>query len=74
MLRTLQARAVDFKPVRGESKYQLRLLHSTFNEVTQSIHSLGRQVDNDMWHYLFSKNWMSTQKARELKNEGTECH
>ena len=51
ILRTLQARAVDFKPVR-ESKYQLRLLHSTFNEVTQSIHSLGRQVDNDMWHYL----------------------
>ena len=26
ILRTLQARAVDFKPVRGESKYQLRLL------------------------------------------------
>ena len=74
ILRTLQASAVDFKPVRGESKYQLRLLHSTFNEVTQSIHSLGRQVDNDMWHYLlFTKLDVDSQKAWELKNEGTEC-
>ena len=74
ILRTLQARAVDFKPVRGDSKHQLRLLHSTFNEVTQSIHSLGRRVDNDMWHYLlFTKLDVDSQKAWELKNEGIEC-
>ena len=66
--------AVDFKPVRGESKYQLLLLHSTFNEVTQPIQSLGRKVDNDTWHYLLStKLDVDSQKAWELKNEGTEC-
>ena len=74
ILRTLQARAADFKPERAEGKYQLRLLQSTFNEVTQSIHSLGRQVDNDMWHHLpFTKLDANSKKAWALKNEFTEC-
>ena len=66
----MQARAIDFKPARGTSKYQL---HSTFNEVTQSIQSFGRQVDKDLWHYLlFTKFDVGSQKAWKLKNEATE--
>ena len=35
ILRTLQARAVEFKPVRGESKYQLRLLQLSMKQLSR---------------------------------------
>ena len=67
----MPARAVDFKPVRGESKYQLRQLHCTFKRVT---HALVRQDDNDIRHYLlFTKLDVESQNTRELKDERTEC-
>ena len=73
-VRNLLTRIVEFRPVRTENAFQLRLLHNTFHETALALESMNQLVDNIIWHQLvFSKMDPESQKAWELTNPGTKC-
>ena len=57
IVRNLLTRIIEFRPVRTENAFQLRLLHNTFHETALALESMNQLVDNIMWYQLvFSKN------------------
>ena len=74
IVRNLRTRIIEFRPVRTENAFQLRLLHNTFHETALALESMNQLVDNIMWYQLvFSKMDPESQKACELANPGTKC-
>ena len=74
IVRNLLTRIIEFRPVRTENAFQLRLLHNTFHETALALESMNQLVNNIMWHQLvFSKIDPESQKAWELANPGTKC-
>ena len=73
-VRNLLTRIIEFRPVRTENAFQLRLLHNTFHKTALALESMNKLVDNIMWYQLlFSKMDPESQKAWELANPETEC-
>ena len=74
IVRNLLTRSIEFRPVRTENAFQLRLLRNTFHETALALGSMNQLVDNIMWYQLvFSKKDPESQKALELANPVTKC-
>ena len=72
IVRNLLTRIIEFRHVRTENAFQLRLLHNTFHETAVALESMNQLVGNIMYQLVFSEMDPESQKAWELANPGTK--
>ena len=73
IVRNLLTRISEFRPVRTENAFQLRLLLNTFHETALALESMNQLVDIMWYQLVFTKMDPESQKAWELANPGTKC-